>query len=346
MRKILIIGGAGFIGINSARYFLKKGWKISILDDLSRAGTDYNIKKLREDFGDKFVFKKCDITKDTKTLQSFVNKNDVVLHLAAQVAVTTSISYPEEDFRINVVGTFNVLEAIRKSKNKPFVIYSSTNKVYGSLTQYPVLEKSTRYVFKDNKLKKNGVSENTAIDFHSPYGCSKGAADHYVIDYGRIYGFNSVSFRQSCVYGEYQMGIEDQGWVAWFAIASLLGKKITVFGTGKQVRDLLYVGDLVRLYELAIQNKNKVSGKAFNVGGGVGNTLSIIEYLNSLEKKLGIKIKTTKDKVRAGDQPIFISDNSKIERTLGWKPKISTSIGLDRMISWIKNNQKAIERAR
>ncbi len=344
MKRILIVGGAGFIGINSARHFLKKGWKVSILDDLSRAGTSYNIKKLKEDFGDKFYFKKGDITKDRKVLQDLVGKNDFVLHLAAQVAVTTSIIYPEDDFRINVVGTFNVLEAIRKSKNKPSIIYSSTNKVYGSLPQYPVVEKSTRYVFKDKKLRDRGVSEDAQIDFHSPYGCSKGAADHYVIDYGRIYDFKSVSFRQSCVYGEYQMGVEDQGWVAWFAIAAMLGRSITVFGSGKQVRDLLYVGDLVRLYDMAIAKMDKVNGQAFNVGGGPSNTLSIVECLDILKDKLGVKIEPKKSKTRAGDQPIFIADTSRVHKALGWKPTVSVEEGIARMIKWIKNNHKIIKK--
>lgn len=342
MKRILIIGGAGFIGINSARHFLKKGYRVSILDDLSRAGTDYNIKKLKEDFSNKFTFKKCDITKDKKTLQSFVNNNDFVLHLAAQVAVTTSIINPEDDLRINVIGTFNVLEAIRKSKNKPSIIYSSTNKVYGSLPQYEVIEKKNRYIFKEGKLNSKGISENVKIDFHSPYGCSKGSADFYVIDYGRIYGFNSVSFRQSCIYGEYQMGIEDQGWVAWFAIAALLNKKITIFGNGKQVRDLLYVDDLVRLYDMAVENIDKVSGEAFNVGGGPKNTLSIVECLGMLEDKLELNIQTKKDKIRAGDQPVFIADTSKIYNALGWKPSIDISEGLNRMISWIKENRNAV----
>jgi len=345
-KNILIIGGAGFIGINSARYFIKKGWSVSIFDDLSRPGSEFNIKNLSSEYGRRFYFKKGDITTDRKTLQSLINKHNVVLHLAAQVAVTTSIISPEDDFRINVVGTFNILEAIRKSRNKPFLIYSSTNKVYGALRQHSVVEKQTRYVFKDKKIRSRGISENTQIDFHSPYGCSKGAADHYVIDYGRIYGLKTVVFRQSCIYGEHQMGVEDQGWVAWFAIAALLQKKITVFGTGKQVRDLLYVGDLVRLYDIAIKKIDKVSGQAFNIGGGPQNTLSLIECFNVLSKKLNLSINTKRSKARTGDQPIFISDNSKALRLLNWRPTVSVSAGLDQMLSWIMNNRKVIEKTR
>ncbi|MHB1330557.1 MAG: NAD-dependent epimerase/dehydratase family protein [Minisyncoccota bacterium] len=346
MKKILIIGGAGFIGINSARYFIKKGWKVTIFDNLSRAGTEFNLKSIKRDFGDAVEFIKGDITKDTNLLDKAVAKNDVVLHLAAQVAVTTSISDPSEDFRINALGTFKVLESIRKLKNKPSLLYSSTNKVYGALHQFPVIEKGSRYVFKSVKIRSSGVSEDVQLDFHSPYGCSKGAADQYVLDYSRIYGLKTVVFRQSCVYGEHQMGMEDQGWVAWFAIAALLGKKITIFGNGKQVRDLLYVGDLVHLYEIAIKNIEKIKGEAFNVGGGSKNTLSLIECLDILGKKLDLNIKIGKDKIRAGDQPIFIADNSKAGKLLGWKPSVFVEEGLDRMISWIINNQKVVEKSR
>lgn len=346
MKKILIIGGAGFIGINSTRHFLKKGWEITILDNLSRPGTKHNLDTLKKENIGKFEFKKADIKTDIKILENLIKKHDVVLHLAAQVAVTTSIINPRNDFETNALGTFNVLEAIRKSKNKPVLLYSSTNKVYGSLPQFPVITQSNRYVFKDQKIRSKGISEKIQLDFHSPYGCSKGAADQYVVDYGRIYDLKTVVFRQSCIYGEYQMGVEDQGWVAWFAIAALLGKKITIFGDGKQVRDLLYVGDLVRLYELAIKNIEKIKGEAFNVGGGPNNTLSLIECLDTLGKKLNINIETNKDEIRAGDQPVFIADNSKAIHLLGWKPMVSVNQGLNRMIVWIIKNRKAIESIR
>jgi CDP-paratose 2-epimerase len=346
MKRILIVGGAGFIGINSARYFLKKGWKVTILDNLSRPGTKYNLKTLKKEDLGRFDFKKADIRTDTKILETMVNKHDVILHLAAQVAVTTSIANPREDFDINILGTFNILEAIRKSKNNPVMLYSSTNKVYGSLPQLPIIDQGKRYAFKDKGARTKGISEGVQLDFHSPYGCSKGAADQYVIDYSRIYGLRTAVFRQSCIYGEYQMGVEDQGWVAWFAIAALVGKKITIFGNGKQVRDLLYVGDLVRLYDLAIQNINKINGEAFNIGGGPGNTLSLIECLETLSKKFKMEIKTEKSKIRAGDQPIFVADIAKATRLLNWKPKVSIDEGLNRMISWIRENQKAIEKSR
>jgi CDP-paratose 2-epimerase len=346
MKKILVTGGAGFIGTNAAKHFFKKGWKVVIFDDLSRAGTEFNLNDLKKELGKSLEFIKGDIVTDSKLLEKAVSKVDVVLHLAAQVAVTTSVLNPREDFMINALGTFNVLEAVRMSKNKPMVIYSSTNKVYGSLPSLEVVEKKTRFVFKDKILNKGGVNEETSTDFHSPYGCSKGAADHYVLDYGRIYGFKTVVFRQSCIYGEHQMGVEDQGWVAWFAIAAMLGKKITLFGNGKQVRDLLYVGDLVRLYELAIKKIDKVSGEAFNVGGGPENTLSLLECFEMLERKLNIKIEPAMDKPRAGDQPIFIADTSKAKSLLGWEPLVSVEEGVGRMLSWIIGNRRTIEKAR
>ncbi len=346
MKKILILGGAGFIGVNAARYFLKKGWKVTIFDNLSRAGTEFNLKSVQKDFGKKVKFIKGDIVTDIKSLEKAVGEVDAVLHLAAQVAVTTSVVNPREDFLINALGTFNVIEAVRLSKRKPALIYSSTNKVYGSMPSFPVSENKTRYLFKNKALNKKGVGEEAPIDFHSPYGCSKGAADHYVLDYGRIYGLKTVVFRQSCIYGEHQMGVEDQGWVAWFAIAAMFGKKITIFGTGKQVRDLLHVEDLVRLYELALKNIDKVSGEAFNIGGGASNTLSILECLALLSKKLNSSIIPAYDKIRSGDQPIFVADTTKAYKLLVWKPKISLDRGVDRMLTWISAHRQVIENAR
>ena len=340
---MLIIGGAGFIGVNTARYFASKGWKITVLDDLSRKGTKKNLSWLMRDFPKKIKFVKADIVSDLPHLRKQIRLNDVVIHLAAQVAVTTSIDNPRHDFLVNVVGTFNILEEIRLSPNRPVLLYSSTNKVYGSLPEVPVSMRQKRYEFKDKTKKNYGVDENAAIDFHSPYGCSKGAADHYVIDYSRIYGIKTVVFRQSCIYGEYQFGVEDQGWVAWFAIASMLKKKLTIYGNGKQVRDLLFVDDLVKLYEKAIAKIDKVNGQAFNIGGGPRNTLSLIELLESLQGKYNLKTKITRALVRAGDQPVFVADIRKAKRLLGWSPKISVDKGLKRLVDWTIRHKKDIQ---
>lgn len=341
---MLIIGGAGFIGVNTARHFATKKWQITVLDDLSRKGTKQNLSWLMRDYPKKIRFVKADIVSDTSILNKQIGLHDVVIHLAAQVAVTTSIFNPRQDFLINVLGTFNVLEAIRLSKNKPTLLYSSTNKVYGSLSNLPVVAKKTKYIFKNKEKNKYGIDEDTQIDFHSPYGCSKGAADHYVIDYSRIYNLKTVVFRQSCIYGEYQFGVEDQGWVAWFTIASLLKRKLTLYGSGRQVRDLLYVGDLVSLYEKAIHHIDKVSGQAFNVGGGPKNTLSLIELIGSLKNDYGLKTKITRSLVRAGDQPIFVADIRKIHKIIGWSPQTTVSKGLSKLVAWTRDHQKDIER--
>jgi CDP-paratose 2-epimerase len=339
-QKILIIGGAGFIGVNAARYFASRGWEVTVLDNLARKGTDFNLEKLREDLPS-INFVKGDIRTDNELLLDLAEKNDVVLHLAAQVAVTTSVIDPKEDFDINALGTFNVLEAVRQSKRQPIVLYASTNKVYGGLEQFPVDESETRYSFRNGM---SGVTEEVHLDFHSPYGCSKGAADQYVRDYARIYELKTVVFRQSCIYGPHQLGIEDQGWVAWFMIAGLFGREITLYGTGKQVRDLLFVEDLVRAYELAIENIAKASGEVYNLGGGSENTLSLIEFLNLLEGKHQLKLNKSQGDERPGDQPMFVSNNTKIESELGWRQEWNVEKGIAALLAWLKENKEGLSR--
>ena len=284
--RILITGGAGFIGINSARHFLNKGWEVDILDNFSRKGTDLNIKCLLDEYPHSNIkIIEADIVKDYPILCEAVSSVDVVLHLAAQVAVTTSIINPRHDFETNAMGSFNVLESVRNLKNRPIVLYASTNKVYGCLGHHSVKEMDKHYRFHHDEIHEYGIHENENLDFHSPYGCSKGIADQYFIDYGRIYGLKTVVFRQSCIYGPHQFGIEDQGWVAWFAIATLLDRDLTIYGTGKQVRDILHVKDLVELYESAINNIETVSGKAYNTGGGPQNKLSLLHLIEMLESR-------------------------------------------------------------
>lgn len=341
-QHILITGGAGFIGINATRHFLKKGWEVTIFDNFSRKGTELNLKHLEADFKKGFTVVRGDVRTDIDLLKREVAKNEVVLHLAAQVAVTTSVTDPRTDFEINLLGTFNVLEAVRLSENKPFVMYSSTNKVFGALEEYKVKELPTRYAFVDKGFDTYGVPGSHPLDFHSPYGCSKGAADQYVVDYARIYGLKTVVFRQSCIYGVHQFGVEDQGWLAWFAIATMLGKTLTIYGTGKQVRDALFVEDLVDLYDRAIANQDKVSGKAYAVGGGPANTLSLLELFDMLEAKMGKRPETKKGETRPGDQPMFVADIRKAKEDMGWEPKHNVSDGLDRMIGWMKEHESEI----
>lgn len=334
--KLLIVGGAGFIGTNSAEYFLKKGHEVTLLDDLSRKGSEKNIEFLKSSYPS-VEFVKADITKDQEALDVAVEGKDLVLHLAAQVAVTTSVEDPRSDFNINALGTFNVLEAIRKSKSQPAIIYSSTNKVFGGMEDLGVEEKEGRYQYSGLPY---GVSEERPLDFHSPYGCSKGAADQYVRDYSRIYGIKSVVFRQSCIYGKHQFGIEDQGWVAWFTIAALLEKPLTIYGDGKQVRDVLFADDLARAYELAFENIDKTASQVYNIGGGPDNQLSLLELLEQLESAFDKKIPTAKGDWRPGDQKVFVCDIRKAEKDFGWKPEIDVKSGVAQLASWIKDNEE------
>lgn len=336
MRTILITGGAGFIGINSARYFASRGWKVVILDNLSRAGTDDNLRWLQQSQV-QFEFHKADI-REASALERIVAevKPEALLHLAAQVAVTTSVTNPREDFDINALGTFNVLEAVRLHSPKTFVLTASTNKVYGKMEEIAVTERNGRYEYRD---LPQGVDEHQQLDFHSPYGCSKGVADQYTLDYARIYGLDTAAFRQSCVYGTRQFGIEDQGWVAWFAIAAVLGKQISIYGDGKQIRDVLHVEDIARAYEAAIENRAKVRGQAFNIGGGAGNTLSLLELLDLLRKELGKPIDPIFADWRPGDQPVFVCNLAKANDLLSWQPQLSVTQGVRQLIGWVRDNE-------
>ena len=340
-KSLLVTGGAGFIGVNLADRALSAGGRVTILDDLSRAGADVNIRWLREKHGDAFRLVERSVT-ETDACELAVEGADVVYHLAAQVAVTTSVADPRHDFEVNTLGTFNILEAIRRSSHRPVLVYASTNKVYGELAHLPTEELETRHAFRDLPL---GISELEPLDFHSPYGCSKGAADQYVHDYARIYDLQTVVFRQSCIYGPRQMGVEDQGWVAWFAIAAMTGQPITIYGDGKQVRDLLYIDDLIDGYELAVDRIEVTSGQVYNLGGGAENALSIWwEFGPLLEDALGRELPSPSfSPVRPGDQPVFIADTSKFQDDTGWKPVTSLETGVANLVAWIDANRALFE---
>ncbi len=343
MKHILITGGAGFIGVNAADHFLNEGWEVTVLDNFSRKGTDINKAFLEKSHTKGLSIVKADVVKDQAVLNKLCNDVDVVLHLAAQVAVTTSVVDPRSDFLCNALGTFNVLEAVRASSKKPILIYASTNKVYGGLENLNVEEGEDRYSF-GKSVPEGGVSEMQLLDFHSPYGCSKGAADQYVRDYSRLYGLKTVVFRQSCIYGPHQMGVEDQGWVAWFMIAAMFGRPITIYGNGKQVRDLLYVDDLVAAYDVAIQKIDKVSGQVFNMGGGLENSLSLLQFLVILKNDLKMDVEYSFGDVRPGDQPIFISNNYKFYEATAWKPKIDVRKGIENLLQWLQNNKNQLHK--
>lgn len=338
--KYLITGGAGFIGNNFSEKLLERGDEVIILDNLSRRGTKENLAYIKNKFKN-VEFAELDVVKDYKKIKNFVEKVDIVFHLAGQVAVTTSVNNPKEDFEINALGTLNVLESIRESKNKPTLVYASTNKVYGGMELVEIVEGKEKFKYKS---LPNGISEAQGLDFHSPYGCSKGSADQYVRDYSRIYGLKTVVMRQSCIYGTRQFGIEDQGWIAWFTIAAILEREITIYGNGKQVRDALFVDDLFEAWDLVSKKIEKTSGKIYNVGGGKNFSLSLLELLSILEKNLNKKIPFKFSDWRPGDQPVYISDIAKIGAEIDWKPKIEVESGVKRIIDWTKNNKKLLEK--
>lgn len=338
-KNLLITGGAGFIGSNLAYCFAQKGYQVTIFDNFERKGTRQNLIWLKK-YYPKLRVVEGDIRKKTD-LDKAVLEKDIIFHLAAQVAVTTSVLDPKTDFDINALGTFNLLESVRQYGDNPLIIFSSTNKVYGEMVGLEIIEKKTRYMYKNLPF---GISENTGLDFYSPYGCSKGAGDQYVHDYYRIYNIPTIVFRQSCIYGPNQFGIEDQGWLAWFIIALVLGREITIYGDGKQIRDVLYIDDLVRLYELAVENKEKVKGKIYNVGGGIKNTLSVwSEFGPILDKLFGRKIKTKFDDWRPGDQKVYVSDIRLVEKDLNWKPKIGVEEGINRLFNWVQDNKTMLK---
>jgi CDP-paratose 2-epimerase len=340
-QTIMITGGLGFIGSNAAERFLSRGWEVVILDDFSRPGAECNLEWLQS-LGSVEVVR-GDVGHSTSVDKAFQRRHfNVVLHLAGQVAVTTSVLLPRKDFESNALGTFNVLEAVRQYCDDAIVIYASTNKVYGGLPWASVGESNSRYLFEN---LRDGVDETAPLDFHSPYGCSKGAGDQYVIDYSRIYGLRTSVFRQSCIYGQRQFGVEDQGWVAWFAIAALLGKTITVYGDGKQVRDVLSVGDLIDAYEIAIAKADRISGQAFNIGGGTENTLSILELVDVLAAETGRCPDLQFQPWRPGDQKVYVSNIKKAHRMLGWRPKISVRQGVVRMLRWVEANRTMLDEA-
>ncbi len=336
-KQFLVTGGAGFIGSNYVSRLLQRGEQVTVLDNMSRAGARLNLEWLRQTYGDRAFKLVTGDVRDAKTTRDAAREADVIVHLAAQVAVTTSVTQPREDFEINALGTFNMLEAARLSGRNPVFLYASTNKVYGEMDEVAVVEQAGRYAYENLPL---GCSESQPLDFHSPYGCSKGAGDQYVRDYHRIFGLPTVVFRQSCIYGQRQFGIEDQGWVAWFVIAALTGRPITIYGDGKQVRDVLFVDDLLDAYDAGLEHIENAAGKVFNVGGGPDKTLAIwTEFEPILENLLGHKLEVGRSTWRPGDQKIFVSDIRKAGRELGWSPKVGVQEGIVRLYDWVQANR-------
>jgi CDP-paratose 2-epimerase len=328
--KYILIGGAGFIGSNFAERLLEDSQHVTILDDLSRKGAASNLRRLRARYP-RLEFIRADIRKDREAISKVVEGADVVFHLAAQVGVTSSVADPRLDFEINALGTLNILECIRALSARPILLYASTNKVYGALESMQIVEDAQGYSF----LDREGISESDPIDLHSPYGCSKGAGECYVRDYARVYGLRTVVLRQSCIYGPGQFGTEDQGWVAWFAIAAMLGVPITMYGDGKQTRDVLFVDDLFKAWMAAVERIDTVRGECINLGGGSENTISLSELVQHLSDEYGYKISVRYDNWRPGDQRIYVSDITKARNLLGWTPKVSPVQGIQQLLGWI-----------
>ena len=340
--KYLITGGCGFLGSNIAARILKQNLgEVLLLDNLSRVGSDQNYTWLQT-LG-KFTFVKANTYDFEDVLETIKNfQPDIIFHFAGQVAMTTSIANPRLDFNTNVLGAFNILEAVRQAAPHCGIIFSSTNKVYGDLEQYTYQEGTTRYHCVE---RPNGFTEDTQLEFHSPYGCSKGAADQYMLDWARIFGLKTAVFRHSSMYGSRQFGTFDQGWISWFCQKAVETEKnpsstFTIAGNGKQVRDVLHAQDMADLYLAAAKNIEKIKGQAFNIGGGIENSLSLLELFSLLEKMLGIKMNYTQLPPRQSDQKFFVADITKATKLLGWKPRVSKEKGIKEMVSWIKEMQK------
>lgn len=338
--KILITGGCGFLGSNIASSVMERGHELIIIDNLYRIGSEKNLSWLKEK--GKFAFLNNDV-RNAKDIDQIIRqeKPEVIFHFAGQVAMTTSIEYPRTDFEINALGTFNVLDSVRRFSPESIVIYSSTNKVYGDLEYLRYEETATRYTASDFP---NGFPESIALDFCSPYGCSKGSADQYMLDFHRIFDIKTVVFRHSSMYGGRQFATYDQGWIGWFCYLALqtkyglLNEPFTISGNGKQVRDVLYVDDMVNLYFKSIEHIERIKGQFFNVGGGMKNSLSLLELFDLLERELNIKLDYNKLSVRQSDQKVFVADLDKINRLTGWSPIVDKVVGINRMIKWIRDS--------
>jgi CDP-paratose 2-epimerase len=342
MKRVIITGGAGFTGANLASHFLSKGYKVVIFDNLSRKGAVENatwLQKHKAACNLKILV--GDVRMPPQSLTQEIEAADAFFHLAAQVAVTTSVTEPAHDFAVNALGTFNMLELVRSSQGKkPVFFFASTNKVYGGTEDIELIEEDRQYRYKDHP---KGISEGRSLDFHSPYGCSKGCADQYVRDYARIYDLKTVVFRQSCIYGYRQFGIEDQGWVAWFVIAALLKRPFTIFGDGKQVRDILFIDDLIGAYEMAWNNIDKTAGQVYNIGGGPENAISLLDLITLLQSEGNLLLSPAYATWRPGDQRVYISDITKSNVDFGWRPEVHWTDGVRKLIDWVYSHREMLE---
>jgi CDP-paratose 2-epimerase len=343
-KPVLITGGCGFIGTNLANRLLAQGRPVLLYDNLSRPGVERNLEHLQSSCRARISVELADV-RDERALRRAVGRAGQIFHLAAQVAVTTSLADPIDDFEVNARGTINLLEAIRAQADPPPLVYTSTNKVYGGLPDVRLQLSNNRYEPADDSLRATGVSEHRPLDFHSPYGCSKGTADQYVIDYARTFGLRAVVFRMSCIYGPHQFGTEDQGWVAHFLIQAMNRQPITIYGDGMQVRDILFAEDLVDAFLLAQQQMGSISGRAFNIGGGPANTISLVELLDMIHELGGARPRVQAGDWRPGDQRYYVSDTSAFRSATGWEPKVGVGEGVQRLYRWLRDSAPLRQRS-
>jgi CDP-paratose 2-epimerase len=334
-RPVLITGGAGFIGTNLADRLMREGRNVLVFDDLSRRGVQSNLDWLWEQHPERLTIEVADV-RDEHAVAAAVAQASEIFHLAAQVAVTSSLTDPRSDFEINARGTLNVLEAMRRLPQPPPLLFTSTNKVYGALEDVALEPDAERCMPADRGLRDTGVSERRPLDFHSPYGCSKGAAEQYVLDYARSFDLHTIVFRMSCIYGPHQQGNEDQGWVAHFMKRARDLGTLNIYGDGLQVRDLLYVDDLVDAFLLAMRNAERLAGHAFNIGGGPHNTLSLRELIAHLqERDTSGPLRVQYGRARRGDQRYYVSDTAAFSTATGWRPRTTVTQGLERLGNWL-----------
>jgi CDP-paratose 2-epimerase len=337
---VLITGGAGFIGTNLAHRLLTTGRRVLLFDNLSRPGVEDNLRWLLGQHHERLQVEIADV-RDPDALGSAVERAGPIFHFAAQVAVTTSVIDPIHDFEVNARGTLNLLEAVRAAGKRTPILFTSTNKVYGGLDDVRLKRHATRYEPEDGGVRGCGIAEDRPLDLHSPYGCSKGAAEQYMLDYARTFGVQAVVFRMSCIYGPHQFGTEDQGWVAHFLIRALEGEAITLYGDGLQVRDVLFVDDLVDAFLLAVEHAGELAGQVFNIGGGVGNTTSLLELIELIGTLRGARPALAFGDWRLGDQRYYVSDTRRFQRATGWSPRVGVKEGVKQLYDWLLASRSA-----
>jgi CDP-paratose 2-epimerase len=342
--RALITGGAGFIGTNLAARLLSTGWRVVVLDTLTRRGVEINADWLRKEYSGRVEIREADV-RDARAVDQALDGVSDVFHLAAQVAVTSSLETPTYDFSVNAFGTLTLLEAIRARKQAPRLLFTSTNKVYGDLEDLTLVGRGRRYEPQDPATRQYGVDERRPLAFHSPYGCSKGSADQYVLDYARTFGLQATVFRMSCIYGPHQFGNEDQGWVAHFVLQALRGEPLTIYGDGRQVRDVLFVDDLLDAMLAAHAAMDRIGGQAFNIGGGPGRAISLLELLDTLARLLGHTPRHEFGPWRAADQRFYVSDCRRFAAATNWAPRVSVRDGLRRLADWLEAHHPAVRLA-